>query len=283
MFPETPLAFPLHNMAGNQKKLTHEHTAILRLGTSGLVLPVPNKKAFPPAFRAGSRLAYYSSLFNSIEINSSFYKVPMPVTFARWANEVPLDFRFTVKLWQGITHVKGLRFKPADVNRFLFAADQLGSKKGCLLIQLPPGLQAGGAGQLDRLLEQVCLADPQRSWKVAIEFRHRSWYNPELDALFDRYRATRVLHDMPGSMVSEPLGHGNLVYIRWHGPAGDYRGGYHEPALELWAQKIRDWQLAKKEVYAYFNNTIGDAIVNLNTLRAHLSAIANSSTIAGGG
>ncbi len=91
---------------------------ILWIGTSGLVLPVPNKQAFPEAFRRGSRLAYYATLFNSIEVNSSFYRVPMPVTFSKWASEVPAGFRFTVKLWQGITHVGGLRFLPVDVNRF---------------------------------------------------------------------------------------------------------------------------------------------------------------------
>src|SRR5579872_6299083 len=110
----------------------------LYLGTSGLVLPVSGKQAFPPSYRNSSRLTYYASLFNSIEVNSTFYKIPMAATFARWATEVPDYFVFTVKLWRGITHVPRLQFDPADVRRFLSAADMLGEKKGCLLIQLPP-------------------------------------------------------------------------------------------------------------------------------------------------
>lgn len=248
---------------------------ILRIGTSGLVLPVPNKQAFPEEFRAGSRLAYYASLFNSIEVNSSFYRVPMPSTFSKWAAEVPPGFRFTVKLWRGITHVSGLRFLPVDVNRFMFAAHQLGSKKGCLLIQLPPGLTVNGAGQqrnntaqLERLLEKVCLADPGRTWTIAVEFRHRSWYIPALAELLNRYGAGRVSHDMPDSAMTGLPGDTPFVYLRFHGPAGDYKGGYSNTVLEGWARRIRGWQDAGKEVWVYFNNTIGDALANLETLRA---------------
>jgi uncharacterized protein YecE (DUF72 family) len=248
---------------------------ILWIGTSGLVLPVPNKQAFPEAFREGSRLAYYASLFNSIEVNSSFYKVPMPVTFSKWAAETPAGFRFTVKLWQGITHVSGLRFLPVDVNRFMFAAHQLGSKKGCLLIQLPPGLKAGLEGQsagsmvqLQRLLEKVCLADPKRTWTIAVEFRHPSWYIPAVERMLNRYGAGWVLHDMPASAMTRLAGDDPFVYLRFHGPAGDYKGGYPDSVLNAWAQRIRGWQDTGKEVYVYFNNTIGDALANLETLRA---------------
>src|ERR1700743_3826271 len=142
------------------------------IGTSGLVLPVPNKQAFPEAFRSGTRLTYYSSLFNSIEINSTFYKIPRPSTFAGWASEVPADFRFTIKLWKGITHHPRLEFDPAEVDRFLSAAEQLGEKKGCLLVQLPPGTRADSAEQLEALLGRI-----GNRWKVAVEFRHPGWYS----------------------------------------------------------------------------------------------------------
>jgi uncharacterized protein YecE (DUF72 family) len=245
---------------------------ILMAGTSGLVLPVPNKQAFPPEFRNRSRLAFYASLFNSLEVNSSFYRVPMPVTFAKWADEVPPGFRFTVKLWQGITHVTGLRFLPVDVNRFLYAADHLGSKKGCLLIQLPPGLKADRVDQLDWLLEKVCVVDSGRTWKLAVEFRNRGWYNPAVETVLERYQAAKVLQDMPASGITELSGNLPFVYLRFHGPNGDYKGGYSDPVLHAWAQKIRAWLHAGKEVYAYFNNTIGDALKDLNTL------ISSSST-----
>ena len=251
-------------------------------GTSGLVLPVANKQAFPEEFRAGTRLTYYASLFNSIELNSTFYKMPMPVTFSKWAGEVPGHVRLTVKLWRGITHVPGLRFSPADVNRCLYAADHLWEKKGCLLIQLPPGLKVDAAGQLERLLKTISLSDPDHSWKIAVEFRNRSWYTPEVNTLLQWYRVAYVLHDMPASAMTElPAMPEDFVYLRFHGPAGDYKGGYDGAVLERRAQRAREWLFTGKDVYVYFNNTIGDALTDLVRLRELIpAAISSSSTTA---
>ncbi|HLI93084.1 MAG TPA: DUF72 domain-containing protein [Puia sp.] len=249
----------------------------LRCGTSGLVLPVPNKKAFPEAFRERPRLSYYASLFNSIEINSSFYKVPMPVTFARWAQEVPAGFEFTVKLWRGITHVAGLEFAPRDVSRFMDAVHGLAEKKGCLLIQLPPALTAAAAGQLDRLLTCLHSSDPGRTWKPAVEFRHRSWDAARISAILERHYAARVLHDMPSSPTVElPSGHAAIpfVYLRFHGPEGRYKGRYAQPFLLAWAERISGWLAEGKDVYVYFNNTIGgDALADLAQLQALLPVV----------
>src|ERR1044072_276638 len=98
--------------------MKRKREGIYRSGTSGLVLPVPNKKAFPPEFKDKSRLTYYGSLFNSIEINSSFYKIPQAATVKKWADSVPDNFAFTFKLWREITHIKGLAYQPEDVLRF---------------------------------------------------------------------------------------------------------------------------------------------------------------------
>lgn len=266
-------------------------------GTSGLVLPSSKREA-PETFRNGSRLAWYSALFNSIEINSTFYKMPLPTTFSRWASEVEPDFRFTIKLWRGITHEPGLRFVPADVHRCLNAVHHLGEKKGSLLIQLPPGLKATAAKKLEELLDTVCAADPARAWRLAVEFRHRSWYIPEVETMLHRYQAARVLHDMPASSMTElpdlqshSPSAGSLpgsipfVYLRFHGPAGDYKGGYNDTVLSTWAQKATDWLTSGKEVYIYFNNTIGDALADLTRLRTMIldrqhSISSSSATVA---
>src|SRR4051812_17153306 len=88
-------------------------------GTSNVMLPVPNKSFFPIEYRDKSRLHYYATFFNSVEINCSFYKVPMPRTIERWANDVPEGFRFTFKLWKGVTHAKELNYNSADVRSFM--------------------------------------------------------------------------------------------------------------------------------------------------------------------
>ena len=272
-FPVTIVAAALAGTLRVLGDMKDETTSLLWSGTSGLVLPVPNKQAFPEAFRHLSRLTYYSSLFNSIEINSTFYKIPMPATFSRWVTEVPPGFRFTVKLWRGITHTPRLQFDPADVSRFLRAASTVGNKKACMLIQLPPGLHADAFGQLERLLAAIDASDPDRSWKLAVEFRHRSWYTPEVNTLLTRHHAGRVLHDMPSSAIAElPSDHPTLpfVYLRFHGPEGNYKGGYAATLLAAWAERIRVWMAEEKEVYVYFNNTIGDALTDLSRLRTLL-------------
>lgn len=239
-------------------------------GTSGLVLPVPNRQAFPEAFRQRPRLSYYASLLNSIEVNSSFYRIPMASTFARWKSEVPPTFAFTVKLWRGITHAPGLMSDTADIARFIAAAEHLEEKKGCLLIQLPPALTAGASDQLDRMLAAICRLDPRRTWKLAVEFRNPSWYDKKTAQLLLDYQACLVLHDRPPAAVTSlpaALTALSFAYLRFHGPEGDYRGGYAEPALAVWAARIRDWLAAGKEMYVYFNNTIGDALTDLSRLK----------------
>src|SRR5436189_2941165 len=109
---------------------------IFRTGTSNIVVP-GNKQSYPAVFQGKSRLNYYSSFFNSLEVNSSFYKVPKPATFEKWSHDVPEDFKFTVKLWKEITHVKELKTNLASIEMFLNAADRLGNKKACLLVQFP--------------------------------------------------------------------------------------------------------------------------------------------------
>jgi uncharacterized protein YecE (DUF72 family) len=241
-------------------------TGLYKSGTSGLVLPVPNKLAFPPEFRDKSRLTYYSSLLTSLEVNSSFYKVPLPATVKKWADSVPGDFVFTFKLWQEITHIKGFAYKREDLLRFMDVIGQAGNKKGCLLVQFPPSLTIERFAQVEDMLGIIQSIVPEHGWKVAIEFRHPSWYIGEVNELADEYACSIVLHDIPKSMNRRLNKKAAFVYLRFHGPAGDYRGGYADEYLQQQAELISGWRRAGKDVYVYFNNTIGDAIKNVMTL-----------------
>ncbi|QKJ30636.1 DUF72 domain-containing protein [Mucilaginibacter mali] len=242
-------------------------------GTSGLVLPVPNKQAFPLAFRERTRLEYYASLFNSIEINSSFYKVPMAATITKWAQSVPENFRFTYKLWRGITHNRGLEFDPGDILRFMNVINNAGDKKGSMLIQFPASIKAGSFMQLTKLLNTGREADPEKEWDIAIEFRDRSWYQDKTYQLLSNLQMGLVLHDIPASATPMVDITTNFVYLRFHGPAGDYRGSYTDDILNEYATYIEQWLADSKTVYAYFNNTIGHAVHNLATLNTFVNAM----------
>jgi uncharacterized protein YecE (DUF72 family) len=241
-----------------------KHTGAFRSGTSGLVLPVPNKQAFPPEFRDKSRLTYYASLFNSIEINSSFYKVPMGSTVRKWVESVPEDFIFTFKMWKEVTHGKG---QIPDIDRFMSVIDEAGSKKGSLLIQLPPSATVNKVVQLEKIFSRV----QGHGWQTAIEFRHPSWYTEEIFSLADQYHMSVVLHDMPASYNMSLNKKAPFVYLRFHGQEGDYKGGYTDEILQKYALKIETWLVEGKDVYVYFNNTIGDAIKNVITLNSMIT------------
>lgn len=235
-------------------------------GTSGVVVPQANKQLYPEEFRDKSRLHYYSSLFNSIEINSSFYKLPMAKTVRNWCESVPEDFRFTFKLWREITHVKELAFRTEDVDRFMQTIAEAGEKKGSLLVQFPPSLTIRSSAQVYRLLESIVQADAERGWRIALEFRNDSWYADEITSLLSEFGAGLVLHDKLAAANSLLESEAAFVYLRFHGYNGDYKGGYEDDFLSEYAWYIKDWLAEEKEVFVYFNNTRGDAVHNLISL-----------------
>jgi uncharacterized protein YecE (DUF72 family) len=244
---------------------------ILNIGTSNIVVP-GNRESYPPAYKGRSRLNYYSSFFNSLEVNSSFYKVPMPATFEKWTLDVPDNFTFTVKLWKEVTHAKELNFDPSLIDHFLNAAGRLGRKKGCLLVQFPGKITIGYYSQVEKILQLINEYDPIDKWRIAVEFRNSSWYTGETFELMDEYGASIVLHDIPKARNAEINKKASFIFIRLHGPAGDYRGSYSNALLKEYAIKIKDFLKTGKDVYAYFNNTIGSAFENAIVLQGMVNA-----------
>jgi uncharacterized protein YecE (DUF72 family) len=239
-------------------------------GTSGLIVPI-TKRDFPPEFKDNSRLNYYVAILNSIEINSSFYKLPMPATVSKWAGSAPSNFRFTFKLWRGITHNKGLVFNNDDVIRFMDVINNADDKKGCILVQFPPGITLAERAQLLHLLSVIHDANKVQRWNIAVEFRHRSWYNDDIYEMLSGFGTGLVIQDMPASATPQILTAENFVYLRFHGPAGNYKGSYSDELLYEYSYYIREWQDEGIDVYVYFNNTAGDAWNNLTALAAYVN------------
>jgi uncharacterized protein YecE (DUF72 family) len=238
---------------------------LIRIGTSNIVLP-GNKQSFPPEFQERPRLSYYASLFNTLEVNSSFYKVPLSKTFAKWATEVPDDFRFTVKLWKGITHAKELAYLEEDVIAFMKAADETGPKKGCLLIQFPASITNQYFSRVKSLLQLLEDLDSSNNWNRVVEFRHMGWYTDTTYTLLDKLHCSIVLHDKRKSATMELNKHAKVSFLRFHGIDDNYGGSYSPEYLQEMALKMKHWAKEGKEVYAYFNNTLGEAYENARLL-----------------
>ena len=239
-------------------------------GLSGLVLPLP-KYRFPLEFQNTSRLTYYATIFNSIEVNRSFYKMPLKRTIAKWASSVGGDFKFTFKLFKGITHEKNLNFNNLHVEQFMEAISHVGRKKGCLLVQFPPSLKNDNIHQLENLLRTIRGIDADSTWTIAMEFRNKGWYNDDVYNVLDTHKGTLVVHDIPTSATPLINQLSNVIYIRFHGPTGNYRGSYTDAFLMEYAQYIKAWLEERKTVYVYFNNTMGNAFQNLSSLKRFVS------------
>lgn len=236
-------------------------------GISGLVLPVPNKLHYPDEFKNRSRLCYYASLTNSIEINSTFYKIPLSSTIKKWTSEVPEYFRFTFKLFKGITHNRELTFEPEMVTDFFNVIAGVAHKKGCLLVQLPPSVRIGQFSRLNILMAVLNENNKDDKWKIALEFRHPSLYCDKVYELLDSYKISMVIHDKFATTSPIHAKNQEFVYLRFHGPEGNYKGSYEEDILHKYAFFIKEYLDENKQVYVYFNNTMGEAFANLIMLR----------------
>ena len=242
------------------------------IGISGLQLPVP-KSQYPVEHKESSRLTYYSTFFNSIEINSTFYKLPMPKTVEKWSASVDNGFQFTFKLSKEITHVKNLEFKEEDVFLFFKTISGASSKKGCVLIQFPPSVGKSNFLQLDALLRCIKQLPESVGWEIAIEFRNKSWYHEDVYELIEKYNAGIVIQDIPKSTTPAMEHSSDFIYIRFHGPTGNYRDSYSDSFLYEYAIYMKEWMSEGKTVFAYFNNTMGDAFKNALTIKRFLSEI----------
>ena len=194
--------------------------------------------------------AHYASVFHTVEINNTFYRLPEAATFARWGAMAPRGFVFAVKASRFLTHLKKLKDPEQPVARFFERARELRSHLGPVLYQLPPGWK------LDRARLEHFLQVLPRGVRHVLEFRNPSWYAGDV---LEQLRARDValcLHDMRGS-ATDRLRTASFVYVRYHGPGGTYSGGYPRARLESWAVWLNEQREAGADVYAYFNNDVG--------------------------
>ncbi len=238
----------------------------VRVGCSGWVYKHWRGDFYPSDLPQKRWFEHYATHFDTVEINASFYRVPLPTTFHGWREKAPPGFRYAVKVNRFITHMKKLLDCQEPLVQFLDLARPLGEKLGPLLYQLPPSLHRD-ADRLEQFLQRL-----PGDLDQVVEFRHKSWYDEEIFNLLDRYGIGFVSHDLKG-LVSPRWASGRVAYVRFHGTGGKYRGRYSEDQVADWADWLRQQQAAGRSCWAYFNNDIGgDAIRDALAMKARLSA-----------
>jgi uncharacterized protein YecE (DUF72 family) len=246
------------------------------IGTSGWSYPKGEgtwKNYFYPAGKI-NELEYYSQFFNTVEINSSFYRPPDPGFVYNWVKRVPPGFLFTVKLWQKFTHpgmYRAATGEPAvissqDVAIFNQSLEPLmkGKKLGALLAQFPPSFKNDDYGK--QILK--ALAGSFGQYPLAVELRHRSWSDDKgTAALLRQMNIAWVQIDEPkfGTSIAQEIPvTADMAYFRFHGRNakewwtgdGETRYRYHYAADEIneLAERVKKAAAQTKLLFAFFNN-----------------------------
>lgn len=229
----------------------------LFIGCAGWSIPTAQADRFPGG---NSHLERYAQRFNGVEINSSFYRPHLPATYRRWAASVPTGFRFAVKMPRAISHEARLRNAAVPLQAFLEQVDELGSKLGCLLLQLPPSL----AYQASAILPFFDRLAQLHRGPVACEPRHLSWFHPAVDRALRERGITRVAADParhPRAAV--PAGDHCLEYFRLHGSPRIYHDAYSDGALCRIERRLRRLDHGTDQRWCVFDNTaLGHAVTN---------------------
>lgn len=238
------------------------------IGTSGWQYRGWKNDFYPDNLPQKRWLTFYSRKFNTVEVNSSFYRQTKAKTFKKWLDETPKEFVFSVKGNRFITHIKKLKDCKKPVNVFFENANVLTKErtkaKHVVLWQLPPNLKKD-LGRFKTFLSFL----PER-FSHAFEFRDDTWISKEVFEVFknSKLELSVVLqdwHEWP--VVRKPIG--KFVYLRFHGRKKLYTSNYSDSELEVWAKRMQEWKDKGHDIYAYFNNdALGNAHKNALKLKS---------------
>lgn len=233
------------------------------LGCSGFYYSHWKGLFYPEKLSKTHWLPYYTTHFNTVEINSTFYRFPTEQLLQGWYNKTPAGFKFTVKANRQITHTRKFQNTQQTTRRFYQTIKTLKEKLACVLFQLPPFMHKN-----IELLQTI--ADQMDAEVVnVLEFRHESWWDREVYS-FLRQKGLVFCSVSSSDFPEDLIKTADVAYVRFHGKNGWYQGDYPHKELQAWAQKVKSAEV--KQVYCYFNNDINAyAPKNCTTLKTLLA------------
>jgi uncharacterized protein YecE (DUF72 family) len=219
----------------------------IRVGLAGWSNP-PEKRVERDSDQ--THLAYYAAHFSCVEINSSFYRPHQSATYARWRDETPAPFRFSVKMPRSVTHESHLKRCAAEVSRFYEDIAALQPKLTAVLVQLPPSLEFNR-----RAVRTFFNSVPRlRGTKVVCEPRHSSWFTSSVESLLRDIGVSRVAADPVRCSGAEvPGGARRFAYFRWHGSPHLYYSKYSRAQLAAFAATVK--RAKATDTWCVFDNT----------------------------
>jgi len=218
----------------------------IRIGCSGWTYPVWKGKFYPESIPQKKFFEYYSAVFNTVEVNTTFYQHPTQNTVQLWYDQAPLDFKYTIKAHQIITHFKKFKHCEKHIKNLYAISDILKEKLGSFLFQIPSNYPYNKEN-LAQILDSL---DPQ--YPNVVEFRNESWWKPEVVKAFRRKKIVFSAvsgFDLPEIVYSI----NNIIHVKFYGDSAHCHN-YSSKDMLSWANKIIQNQ--PKTVWIYFNNDV---------------------------
>lgn len=235
------------------------------IGCSGWNYPHWRETVYPKGVPIRRWLEHYATLFDTVEVNYTFYRLPPRSAVERWVEHTPPGFLFTVKASRFLTHMRRLTDMGTGLERFYERIEPLieSSKLGPVLWQLPENFRRDD----ERLSFALGCLPPGRH---CFEFRHPSWFVPEVYALLREHGLALAIGDHPGRPFQTHELTADWTFVRFHYGRRGRNGNYSKRELEEWQRRISAWR-SRVEVFAYFNNDWeGFAVENALWLKRHL-------------
>ena len=220
----------------------------LKIGCSGFNYGGWKGNFYPSDLPQKKWLDFYCKIFNTVELNVTFYRLPLASTFSKWHNETPSDFVFSIKGSRFITHIKRLLDPQVPLEIFFERALNLKEKLRVVLWQFSPSFKIN----IERLKFFLKLLK-KYPVKNTLEFRHESWITEEIIDLCRKHNISLCTADWPEFIDELPVT-SDFVYIRRHGKGGSYATCYSKAELKKDAKKIKNYLKDNKDVFIYFNN-----------------------------
>jgi uncharacterized protein YecE (DUF72 family) len=246
------------------------------IGTSGWHYNDWTALFYPPDVKGYRELTFHAQYFNTVENNSSFYRISSEPTYKTWSRMTPDDYKFSIKLNKLITHTHRLEINDEVIESVQYILDTtqiLREKLGVVLIQLPASFRYD-LNKIEHFLAFFTERVRSRVYKfdIAIEFRNKHWFTKELFTVLKKYNVALVAGQSsrwPGIRQVTA----DIVYIRMHGPEKLFASSYSDEQLSELATYVDALPTHVKRVYVYFNNDFhGYAIENAKRLRSMISS-----------
>ncbi|MCJ8154311.1 DUF72 domain-containing protein [Chryseobacterium sp. SSA4.19] len=226
----------------------------LYIGCSGFYNNDWKGSLYPEDTKSKDYLMLYSKEFNSVEINSTFYRKPTAKTLLKWAEETPDDFMFFIKIPKAISHEQRLKGCKEEISEFCHhIQNHLKEKLSGFLYQFPPSFKNAQENT------ELILNNLDFDFLNVIEFRHESWWHEEIFNLLKAYNIVFSGVSFPGNLPEDVItNHPEILYYRLHGKPVLYKSEYSKEFLDLLAEKIKNSQ---QQAFIFFNNTWGTAAI----------------------